>query len=242
MPSEEDINFIGGGIGVGLEFFDYFMKYCNLQPSDSVLDVGCGIGRMAFPLTAYLSTAGRYEGFDIYDSGITWAKENITPLYPNFNFQKANIFNKLYNPHGRVVSSEFAFPYSDAYFDFVYLTSVFTHMYPDDVRQYLKEISRVIKRGSKCLLTCFLLNTESIKFIQNGNSTLRLVHKINGCFTADKKIPEKAIGFHENDLLKWISEQKLIVAQTLYGSWCGRKDFTSYQDILIIEKPDDASK
>ena len=28
-----------------------------------MLDVGCGVGRMAVPLKTYLSPAGRYEGY-----------------------------------------------------------------------------------------------------------------------------------------------------------------------------------
>ncbi|MCC6818924.1 MAG: class I SAM-dependent methyltransferase, partial [Bacteroidia bacterium] len=35
-----------------------FIKYGGLQPHHHVLDIGCGIGRIAIPLTEYLSSAG----------------------------------------------------------------------------------------------------------------------------------------------------------------------------------------
>ena len=44
---------------------DFLIAHCGLQPGHRVLDVGCGVGRLAVALTSYLNTDGRYEGFDI---------------------------------------------------------------------------------------------------------------------------------------------------------------------------------
>lgn len=38
----------------GCEFLRYFTEYGGMKPDNSVLDVGCGIGRMAIPMTNYL--------------------------------------------------------------------------------------------------------------------------------------------------------------------------------------------
>ena len=46
-------------------------------------------------------------------------------------------------------ASEYTFPYEDGEFDVVVLTSVFTHMLPDDVAHYLDEIARVLKPGGR---------------------------------------------------------------------------------------------
>ena len=40
---------------IGLEYKNHFIELAHLQPNHRVLDVGCGIGRMAIPLTNYLS-------------------------------------------------------------------------------------------------------------------------------------------------------------------------------------------
>jgi hypothetical protein len=57
---------------------------------------------MALPLTKYLSDSGTYDGFDIMRRGEDWCKNNITPRYPNFYFQFADVWNKEYNPMGRL--------------------------------------------------------------------------------------------------------------------------------------------
>jgi len=61
----------GGGpyFEIGLHFFRHLLDHCDLKRSSHVLDVGCGIGRMALPLTAYLHGEARYEGFDIMPEG-----------------------------------------------------------------------------------------------------------------------------------------------------------------------------
>ena len=47
------LNFVGGGEfkAIGFEFLRYFVDIGELKPTDSVLDMGCGIGRMALPMT-----------------------------------------------------------------------------------------------------------------------------------------------------------------------------------------------
>jgi SAM-dependent methyltransferase len=144
------LNPIGDGDfeSTGAEFLEYFNRFGELRPSHHVLDVGCGIGRMARPLTKYLTTGG-YEGFDIVPSGIEWCQKNITPRYPNFRFALADIRNQEYNRYGLVSASEYRFPYDDAHFDFAFLTSVFTHMRPLDVSRYLAELGRVLAPGGE---------------------------------------------------------------------------------------------
>ena len=70
---------------LGKEFFRFFLDIGKLKPGEKVLDVGCGLGRMAMPLTGYLKDGGSYEGFDIVAEGINWCKENISNKYPAFS-------------------------------------------------------------------------------------------------------------------------------------------------------------
>jgi hypothetical protein len=155
LPPDEDADYIGKAfMVVSSEFLGYFIQCAGLQPTESVLDAGCGVGRMAYSLAHYLAPEGRYEGFDIVDRLIVWAQNNITPSFPNFRFQKVDVYNQWYNPSGTIQPHDFKFPYADASFDLVFLTSVFTHMRSAEVQRYLDEIYRVLKPGGRCLCTC----------------------------------------------------------------------------------------
>src|SRR5690349_17910849 len=66
----------------GDEFFGYLVDLCGLQPGDAVLDVGCGSGQIALPLTGYLNPDGRYAGFDVAREAIAWCTKNISGSHP----------------------------------------------------------------------------------------------------------------------------------------------------------------
>ncbi|MDM8520987.1 class I SAM-dependent methyltransferase [Anaerolineales bacterium HSG6] len=175
----------------------YFKGICDLQPNETILDVGCGIGRKALPLTKYLNSEARYEGFDIVKAGIDWCQQKITPLYPNFHFQLADMYNKHYNPTGKYKASEYKFPYKDNSFDFVMLTSVFTHMLPPDVENYFAEISRVMKIGGRCFISYFLANDTSLSLMSTEKSQFNFKHATPNYRTVDPDVPENAVCYDE---------------------------------------------
>lgn len=222
---------------IGEEFLQYFTELGSLKPNERVLDVGCGIGRMAAPLTKYLDKKGNYEGFDIVADGINWCKKKISPQYPNFHFQLANVFNKNYNPNGKCKASKYKFSYENESYDFVFLTSVFTHMLPQDMKNYFCEITRVLKSGGRCLITFFLLNKESLQLINARKSTLDFKYDDAGYRTINKSIPESAVAYNEKFIQRLYEKYRLNIVEPIhYGSWCGRKNFLSYQDIIIAVK------
>ncbi len=229
---------VGGSFkAIGTEFLRYFIELADLQPDEAVLDVGCGVGRMAVPLTQYLSDRGSYEGFDIVESGITWCQRVISPRYPNFQFQRADLYNHYYNPTGQALANTYRFPYSEDGFNFVFLTSVFTHILPDGIENYLREIHRVLKPGGRVLVTVFLLNSDSLAGLESGRSTLELPEIFETYRLADKAFPESAVAYEERFFLGLAERVGFSINYPIYyGSWCGREDFLSVQDILLMTK------
>ncbi len=230
---------IGNGdfIKVGEDFLKHFIKIGNLKENYSVLDVGCGLGRMALPLSEYLNEEGKYTGFDIVKREIEWCKKIIEPRRKNFNFFHADVFNFHYNPTGKTRPCFYKFPLESNQFDFVILTSVFTHMLSFEVDNYLSEISRVLKPGKRCFITFFLINDESLQHISNGDSAVKFEFKINEFRLNDHKDPEAAVAFEES-FIRELSEKKnlKVVDPIYYGQWCGRENFYDYQDIIIADK------
>jgi SAM-dependent methyltransferase len=219
----------------GEEFFTIFVNLCGLKPNHRVLDIGSGIGRKTLPLLNYL-TIGSYEGLDLIEAQVKWCQEKFSPEYPNFHFQRIDVWNELYNPSGKVKASEYQFPFEDGEFDFVILGSVFTHMFVEDMRNYVSEISRVLKPGARGMISYFLLNPESEKLIAEEKSTLNLVYEVeSGCKADNPNRLETAVGHDEGHVIE-LYERFGMRMNIFYGSWCGRAEFLSYQDILVVEK------
>lgn len=217
------------------EFLRLYIDLCGLKPHERMLDVGCGIGRKTFLLTTYLSTRGTYEGMDIVKAGVDWCSSKISKQYPNFRFQLIDVFNKFYNPRGRQCASEYRFPFPDSSFDFVTLGSVFTHMLPRDTENYLAQVRRVLTREGRCLISWFLLNPEADGLIRSNKSTLNITYQVEGaCRTTNLVNPEFAIGYDEAYVLDLYERCGLKIGERIYyGSWCGRAEFLSYQDLIL---------
>ena len=237
-PPKGKVFFGGGDFNrVGEEYFRYFVELGGLTPHERVLDIGCGIGRMAVPLTRYLDNRGSYEGIDVFPKGTAWCQENITPMYPNFRFRVADVRNKEYNPSGSFAASEYEFPYEDASFDFILLTSVFTHLLPDEVENYLSEIRRVLAPGGRCFASFFLLNEESLVSLRSGRSTIDFKYDFGEYRTKSKATPEAAIAYREDFVRSLYTERGLAIVEPIHcGSWPGRREYLSYQDIVVAVK------
>ncbi|HEX6388809.1 MAG TPA: methyltransferase domain-containing protein, partial [Solirubrobacteraceae bacterium] len=149
------LDFVGrtGFEEMGQHFLRHFIALGGLTPDDEVLDVGCGIGRMAVPLTGYLAPDARYAGFDIVPEGIRWCQRHITALRPSFSFELADVHNPRYNPRGSQPADAYTFPYGEERFDFAFATSLFTHLQPAAIDRYLREIGRVLRPGGRALVT-----------------------------------------------------------------------------------------
>lgn len=221
---------------IGNEFLNYFITLAGLEPHHKVLEVGSGVGRMAVPLTKYLSS-GVYYGFDIVPEAVAWCRRAISARYANFHFELADIYNKHYNPKGRHKASEYVFPFEDSYFDFVFLTSVFTHMLPRDVDNYLGQISRVLKQGGSLLVTFFLINKESQVLMAQKRSRLDFRYDFGEYLSIDENVPERAVAYREEHVRDLFDKHGFALEEPIrYGSWCGRHKFLSYQDLVIARR------
>lgn len=219
----------------GERLMQQLITLAGLQPHHRVLDIGCGIGRLAVPLTGYLSKEGAYEGFDIVRAAIQWCRKRISPVYPNFQFRHIDLRNDLYNLQTKEKASNFVFPYQDAGFDVAFLFSVFTHMLPEDVDNYLGEIARVLKPGGRCLATFFIMN-EKTKQYMDAFHGLKFTHDRGDYLLLDPKVKEANVAYKEAPLIRSIQAHGLKLESLHYGYWSGREkeNCVDFQDILIL--------
>jgi SAM-dependent methyltransferase len=215
----------------GEQSVELFKKLCGLQPQHSVLDIGSGIGRIAIPLTRFLNEKGSYEGFDVVKKGVDWCQERITNRFPNFHFQYISLENDLYRSDGGSASN-FRFPYPDASFDFAVANSVFTHMLPPEVDNYLGELRRVLRPGGVAYLTFFVYDTTTV-----WPTGFDFPHDYGHYRLMDDEVKSANVAFEEANLRSMATKHGLKVRDMHYGFWRGlpKAECPDFQDIVIVE-------
>lgn len=210
------------------------LKAHGLKPEHRLLDVGSGIGRLASPLTQHLEPPGGYDGIEIIPQAVDWCQRTIKPAFPSFRFHQADVRNDRYNPAGKTPASAYVFPFADETFDFVFLGSVFTHMYTADMRNYLAEIVRVMKPGAVSVISYYLLDDERRAQMAASGAALRFDTALDGGWCAFPDVPEAAIAFERADVEQLYSRHGLRITTLMPGAWdrSGRQD----QDIVIAVK------
>lgn len=233
------LNFVGSAdfTNVGNEFLRHLTTLGRLQPHERVLDIGCGIGRIAIPLATYVKE-GSYDGFDIDARGVRWCREHVTPAHPNFRFVHANIFNAYYNAGGDVQAKDYRFPYDDRSFDLAFATSVFTHMLADDTDHYFAELKRVLKPGGRALLTFFLLNPDVNERMRRGQTTANFQYRdpsFPACAYSHKTVKEAETAYDETWVREKLAKHGLANNLVVHRGWWSGTQGVSYQDIVVCE-------
>ncbi len=219
----------------GVEFMGHLRRLAELQPDERILDLGCGCGQMALQLKKYWNERGGYVGVDIHGPSIKWCQQKIRN--PNFEFARIDVRNFAFNPSGKHHAESYQLPFEDRSFDVILLKSVFTHMRPAEVSNYLQEVSRLLKIGGRCLATFFLLNEQQRTFAAEGRNTIVFDHGEGVWRYRYEHSPESAVAYFERHVLDLLEQHGLkLKAPIYYGTWPGRSDGLSYQDILLLEK------
>ena len=110
------------------------LRYFGLNESDFLVDVGCGSGRLAIPLS--LTHKGGYLGTDVVPEALEYARERVKRKDWRFEFVDAL---KIPLPEGSA--------------DMVCFFSVFTHLIHEQSFQYFEESFRVLKPGGKLVFS-----------------------------------------------------------------------------------------
>ena len=220
----------------GDELLSRLVELAGLQPSDAVLDVGCGSGRVARPLTGYLSEEGSYDGFDVDRDAVGWCRRRYRSFH-RFRFRAADLHHRRLNPQGAHAAADYPFPYEAARFDVAILSSVLTHLLEAEADHYLSEVSRVLTSGGRMLATFFLLDDESRAAIADRRSGLSFLDPEAHVAVASEDLPDEAVAYDEGWLRERLAAHGLGVREpVVHGSWRGAADAVSFEDVVVAER------
>lgn len=118
------------------------LQTLGLQTTDTLVDVGCGSGRLPYALRSYLK--GLYIGTDILEELLSYARERVDRSDWHF-----------------IATNDSTIPVPDNTAHFISFFSVFTHLLDEDIYRFLTEAKRISKKGAQIVFSYLDYDVES---------------------------------------------------------------------------------
>jgi SAM-dependent methyltransferase len=235
---------VGGGDPelVAQEVVTAIEKYGELCPADSILDVGCGCGRIAAALTQYVDRESHYVGIDIVPGLIDFARNFITPRYPSFKFLLLNESNKTYDwwlrQDGEKGIATLAEGVSPKSIDLAISVSLFTHLDYAPALEMLTSIHHLLKNDGRVFMTVFVLDAAAINAIEDRRAVFSFKQRTpTGKLNAEKSDdPTFAVAYDGGVLDDLIGSAGFQLERHVRGYWSSGGPGETFQDALILRK------
>jgi SAM-dependent methyltransferase len=223
---------------VGEELVARLKELAGLGPSSHVLDIGCGLGRVAWPLARELGPDGSYDGFDAARAYVDWCANGLALDPQRVRFHWFDIQSSVYNPNGTLDGENLVFPWKDGAFTLTIANSLFTHLSTAGTVNYLREAARTLAPGGRLFASFFVLDDESLEAIAAHETFPDFTGAVEHGRIADADSPDAAIAFHIDWLHRLFLACGFAIEVYRPGRWRdheGKKD-ELYQDLVVARK------
>ena len=217
------------------------------KTGNAILDIGCGTGLMGIAAEPFTSEGGSYTGIDVMKQDIDFCVGQFSKN-ENYRFIHFDVSNPTYAAFQTEIRKPW--PLEDESYDLVTAVSVWTHLNEADAVYYMNEVSRVLKKGCRAIITLFLLDTKYEDSLQKRNGDMGKFHRTssndwifnqqaymskNWFSPSWARVPEDAIGVSSEGFELLLKESELSLAEYYPGNW---KEIPGvfFQDVLILEK------
>lgn len=237
--------FTGGSrdnfLSVGCSVLRELVRTTALAPSSRVLEIGSGLGRIAYPLALYLEH-GHYVGLEIVEDSVEFCARHVKPLAAptsRFEFIHIDIHNEFYNPHAKARLADYAFPELGE-FDVVFMSSVCTHLNDEELWIYLQKAAQWTKRGGDFWATFFLVDATVEHQLAEHRSETSLPFDLSGRgpdYYLDGRRSTVAVAYRADYVCLLYARHGLMLKSCDLGTWSGaRREYGGYQDLLVATK------
>jgi SAM-dependent methyltransferase len=236
---------VGGGdpFVIARDLVGLIAAQADLRPTDHVLDIGCGCGRLATALSQHLGATGSYIGVDIIPKLIAFARARIGSRFPNFRFFCLDRANSKYESFRAAevatdpgVAPSIPAVVQEASIDLCIATSLFTHLDAATADEYLGYIARALKPDGRAFLTFFLLDDATRAMMAHGRPVFRFPHASAhaGVTLENPDSPGDVAAFESGLLATLLEKHGLYIDRLLNGSWADRGGAAAFQDVTIL--------
>ncbi len=169
----------------GIDFWLRWLSSGYITGTSDVVEIGCGCGRVAHHLRGDWFK-GTYVGIDIDQELLDWSASHFPR--EKFTFVLSPHTSATYSAGFVHEGSLFSFP-ENWEKDFIYSTSVYTHLLEREVINYTRESFRILRDNGTMYLTFFCMDS-----VECGRRWT-FQHKIGEAYVENTRYPEAAVAY-----------------------------------------------
>jgi SAM-dependent methyltransferase len=185
-------------LGIGSQFWLECFAKAYVNAKADIVEIGCGCGRIAMHLNAdYFS--GTYLGIDIDPEMIEYCRSHFPS--PRFSFRLSPHTSSIYRAANCSVqkANVFTIAKPDSK-DFIYSTSLFTHLLEAEMAFYLRESFRALRYDGMIIMSFFC-----IEHVEMGRPWT-FVHRTGNAYTDIEQYPDAAIAYSKDYMFRLVRE------------------------------------
>lgn len=219
MPGDEAIG--NGPYEVFGRFELEILQRAGLKANHTLLDFGCGDGRLAIHAIPYLS-AGNYFGIDISPTFLERARNRAASRTP-----KPACRVRWQRQIGDCI------PLPDRSVDMMCAYSVFTHMEHEDAYRYLRDARRVVRRGGRVVFSCLPMTQRAAHeiFVQQAALDFATRWRIVRNVTTSVEMMDQIAGLAGWRVVEWFAGDRL------FSTIPGEESRPFGQSVCVLESP-----
>ncbi len=232
--------------------FPFLRDLAALSESSYTLDFGCGLGRLASAYANYGVTAGHYFGYEPAQAAREWLQYAYS-RDTRFTFGGAvtDANSNYVTARGNHKGAQWAFDkhtaavpplasllelLGDAKPNLQFSSSVFTHMWPQDIEGALRTLTQVCRTDAVFVNTWLVLDDHAESALSNGTADRQLPISVGGIRTYSDSNPLVCTAYPIDLMTKIYDIVDHEIVQFLPGSWAGRQNGVTYQDIVVSKR------
>lgn len=198
----------------GYPLWMYALSQGYVRFDSSIVEIGCGIGRRTHVMRDFrfhnMRFTGKYLGIDIDPKMVEWCRANFDE---RFEFALSSHASEAYLNTDARKDSYYSIPRDNDSVDFVFSTSLLTHLLEPEVRNYFTESVRILKPGSVMMMSCFAIDFKPNKL----NDRYTFPHRIGPAYVESLDVPEAAVAFDSEWLIAVAKEAGFQSAEILHA-------------------------
>ena len=109
-------------------------------------------------------------------------------------------------------------------------------MLPDEIENYVAQLSRVLKPDGRCFMSVFLFDSEAEAAVAKGSTIFDFRHPIGPCLTFGRERPDEGIACGKPWFLKLIERNGFRIDVVRPGNWRRVRSYQISQDYVVARK------